>query len=115
MKAVILAGGLGTRLRSEVPDLPKPLAPVGGRPFLAWKLDALDEAGFSEVVMSVGYRAQAIVDAFGEKYGKLALRYVAEDAPLGTGGALQKALASFRTDEPVWAMNGDTFVALDYP
>jgi D-glycero-alpha-D-manno-heptose 1-phosphate guanylyltransferase len=114
MKAVILAGGLGTRLRAEVPDLPKPLAPVGGRPFLAWKLDALDKAGFSEIALSVGYRAQAIVEAFGDSYGRLKLRYVAEDRPLGTGGALRKALATFPANEPVWAMNGDTFVALDY-
>lgn len=114
MKAVILAGGLGTRLRAEVPDLPKPLAPVGGRPFLAWKLDALDKAGFSEVILSVGYRAQAIVDAFGDTFGRMKLRYATEDTPLGTGGALRKALATFPADEPVWAMNGDTFVALDY-
>jgi D-glycero-alpha-D-manno-heptose 1-phosphate guanylyltransferase len=114
MKAVILAGGLGMRLRSEVPDLPKPLAPVAGKPFLAWKLDALDDAGFSEVLLSVGYRAAAIIDVFGNRYRRMALRYVTEDRPLGTGGALQKALATFEKGEPVWAMNGDTFLTLDY-
>ncbi len=114
MKAVILAGGLGTRLRAEVPDLPKPLAPVGGRPFLAWQLDALAAAGLSEVILSVGYRAKAINGALGNQHGSLSLSYIMEETPLGTGGALRRAFERIPLGEPVWAMNGDTFVELDY-
>lgn len=68
MQAIVLAGGLGTRLRGVVPDLPKPMAPVAGRPFLAWVLDALVDAGFERVVLAVGYRHQAIRDHFGVAY-----------------------------------------------
>jgi D-glycero-alpha-D-manno-heptose 1-phosphate guanylyltransferase len=68
MQAVILAGGLGTRLRSVVPDLPKPMAPVAGRPFLAWVLDRLTDAELESVVLAVGYRHEAIREHFGDDY-----------------------------------------------
>jgi D-glycero-alpha-D-manno-heptose 1-phosphate guanylyltransferase len=115
MRAIVLAGGLGTRLRSEVPDLPKPLAPVAGRPFLAWKLEHLGKAGVSEVILSVGYRREAIMDAFGEHYRGMKILYAVEEIPLGTGGALREALKLCQTrGEPVWVMNGDTFVDVPY-
>lgn len=115
MRAIILAGGLGTRLRSEVPDLPKPLAPVAGRPFLAWKLDHLRNAGVTDVILSVGYRREAIVDVFGDAYRGIRLAYAVEDTPLGTGGALREALKlCVGRNEPVWVMNGDTFVDVPY-
>ena len=68
MQAIVLAGGLGTRLRSVVADLPKPMAPVAGRPFLAWILDRLAQAGFERVVLAVGYRHEAILHHFGRSY-----------------------------------------------
>lgn len=113
MQAIVLAGGLGTRLRGVVPDLPKPMAPVAGRPFLAWVLDRLLEAGFDLAVLAVGYRYEAIRDHFGDAYQGLALRYSVEDAPLGTGGAIRLAGAQAERF-PVFVLNGDTFLDLDY-
>jgi len=113
MQAIVLAGGLGTRLRSVVPDLPKPMAPVAGRPFLSFVLDRLVDAGFSRAVLAVGYRFEAIRDYFGDDYRGLALAYSVESAPLGTGGAIRLA-ADQITHLPVFILNGDTFLALDY-
>lgn len=113
MQAIVLAGGLGTRLRSVVPDLPKPMAPVAGRPFLAWILDRLVEAGFDRVVLAVGYRHDAIRDHFGQAYRGLPLRYSVEDRPLGTGGAVRLARNQIDADA-VFVLNGDTYVDVDY-
>ena len=113
MEAIVLAGGLGTRLRSVVADLPKPMAPVAGRPFLAILLDQLSEAGFTRVVLSVGYRHEAIVDHFGSRYRGLQLEYAVETRPLGTGGAMRLALRQVASPA-VFVVNGDTFLQLDY-
>lgn len=113
MQAIVLAGGLGTRLRSVVADLPKPMAPVAGRPFLAWILDRLVQAGFQRVVLAVGYRHAAIEQHFGTAYRGIALHYSVEDQPLGTGGALRLA-ADHVSRWPVFVLNGDTFLELDY-
>jgi D-glycero-alpha-D-manno-heptose 1-phosphate guanylyltransferase len=113
MQAIILAGGLGTRLRTVVPDLPKPMAPVAGRPFLGWVLDALADAGFSRTVLAVGYRHEAIRDYLGTAWRGLDLAYSVEDSPLGTGGAMRLALDQVG-ESPVFVLNGDTYVDLDY-
>lgn len=113
MQAIVLAGGLGTRLRSVVPDLPKPMAPVAGRPFLTHVLDALAAAGFEAAVLAVGYRHEVIRGHFGERYRDLALRYSVEANPLGTGGAIRLALDQVAAD-PVFVLNGDTWLDLDY-
>jgi len=113
MEAVILAGGLGTRLRSVVTDLPKPMAPVAGQPFLAILLDRLVDAGFASAVLSVGYRHETIVDFFGDQYRRMPLHYAVESAPLGTGGAIRLALQQTSAAE-VFVVNGDTFLELDY-
>ena len=113
MQAIVLAGGLGTRLRGVVPDLPKPMAPVAGRPFLAWILDRLVDAGFERAVLAVGYRHEAIRDHFGDRFGALALHYSVEDRPLGTGGALRLAAENL-SSLPAFVLNGDTFLELDY-
>lgn len=107
--AVILAGGLGTRLRSAVPDLPKPMAPVAGRPFLAHQLDHWIAQGVRHFVLSVGYRHEAISGFFGRHYRGAALDYVVETTPLGTGGALLLAVAQLPHDEPALLLNGDTY------
>jgi NDP-sugar pyrophosphorylase family protein len=113
MQAIVLAGGLGTRLRSVVADLPKPMAPVAGRPFLAWILDRLAQAGFGRVVLAVGYRHEIIEQHFGAAYRGIDLHYSVEAQPLGTGGALR--LAADHVDRwPVFVLNGDTFLELDY-
>ncbi len=89
--AAILAGGLGTRLRPVVPDRPKVLADVRGRPFLAYLLDNLVVQGVREVVLCTGYLGEQIRKAFGETWGPLRLWYSQEEAPLGTAGALRLA------------------------
>lgn len=111
--AIILAGGLGTRLRSAVPDLPKPMAPIAGRPFLAHQLDHWIAQGVQQFVLSVGYRFEAIVDHFGDRYRDAHIRYAIERTPLGTGGALQLAVRELdgwtTTDERFLLLNGDTY------
>lgn len=108
----MLAGGLGTRLRAVVPDLPKPMAPVAGRPFLEILLSSLARQGVDHVVLSVGHRASQVVDHFGAAYDGMEIDYAVEDAPLGTGGAVRLALSRCR-GEPVLVLNGDTFLELD--
>ena len=113
MQAIVLAGGLGTRLRGVVPDLPKPLAPVNGRPFLAIVLRQLRAQGFDSVVLSVGYRHELIRQAFGDHFGALALVYVVEDRPLGTGGAIRLA-ARACSEADVFVLNGDSYADVDF-
>jgi D-glycero-alpha-D-manno-heptose 1-phosphate guanylyltransferase len=112
-EAIVLAGGLGTRLQSVVPDLPKSMAPVAGRPFLTYLLQFLEANGLRRIVLAVGHKNQAIRDFFGSSYGKLKLVYSIEDEPLGTGGALQRALPVIEGPF-AFVMNGDTFLRLDY-
>lgn len=111
--AVILAGGLGTRLRSAVPDLPKPMAPISGRPFLEHQLDYWIKQGVSHFVLSVGYRHEVIVDHFGDRYKGAKLDYVIEETPLGTGGGLLLAAEKVGKDDPFLLLNGDTYFAVD--
>ena len=113
MEAIVLAGGLGTRLRGVVDDVPKPMAPVQGRPFLALVLDQLVAAGFTAAIFAAGYRHEAIRGYFGEDYRGLALRYSVEREPLGTGGAIR--LACEQAEAPdVFVLNGDTYLELDF-
>lgn len=112
MQAIVLAGGLGTRLQSRVADLPKSLAPVAGRPFLEFLLDWLDEARCQRVVLATGHLSGMIESHFGTKYRGLALSYSRERTPLGTGGAVVQAMGEL-PDEPTLVMNGDTWFGLD--
>jgi D-glycero-alpha-D-manno-heptose 1-phosphate guanylyltransferase len=113
MEAIVLAGGLGTRLRGVVDDVPKPMAPVQGRPFLALVLDQLVDAGFKTVIIAAGYRHEAIRSYFGADYRDLALRYSVEHEPLGTGGAIRLACAQADARD-VFVLNGDTYLELDF-
>lgn len=113
MEAIILAGGLGTRLKSVVAELPKAMAPIGDRPFLELLLDALADAGFGSVILAVGYRYEAIRAHFGKRYRALRLDYSVETTPLGTGGAIRLALGR-ATSAPIFVLNGDTYVQLDF-
>ena len=112
MRAVVLAGGLGTRLRPAVPDLPKPMAPVAGRPFLEWVLEPLARAGFERVVLAVGYRHEMVSAHFGNRWRGLTLAYSVEPQALGTGGALRLA-AGRSPGRPLMVLNGDTFLEMD--
>jgi len=112
MEAIILAGGLGTRLRDAVPDVPKPMAPIEGRPFLEILLNSLAHKGFSKVVLSVGYMAEKISNHFGSNFGSLEIKYVVDEFPLGTGGATRLAADSCSQDH-VFVFNGDTYLDLE--
>jgi D-glycero-alpha-D-manno-heptose 1-phosphate guanylyltransferase len=111
--AIILAGGMGIRLRSAVPDLPKPMAPIGGRPFLEYQLDYWIAQGVSRFVLSVGYRYEVIVDYFGNSYKDVELDYVIEQMPLGTGGGLLLAAKKVGNDASFLLLNGDTYFSVD--
>lgn len=113
VEAIVLAGGLGTRLRSAVPDLPKPLAPVAGRPFLAIVLETLSRSGFTSAVLSVGFRHDLIRAEFGDSFAGLSIRYSVEDTPLGTGGAIRMS-ARGCVGADVFILNGDSYVDADY-
>lgn len=112
-EAIVLAGGLGTRLRDEVGDVPKPLAPVAGRPFLAWLLDELARRGLRRVALATGYRGEQIEAALGRVWQGMLLEYSREPAPLGTGGAIALAMQRIAGDA-CFVLNGDTWVELDY-
>lgn len=112
MEAVILAGGLGTRLRPCVENLPKPLAPVGGRPFIEYILDYLYNNGVCRSVISTGYMSEAIESSVGSAYRGMTVRYSREENPFGTGGAIKKSL-SLCSDESIVVVNGDTFFDVD--
>lgn len=111
-EAVILAGGLGTRLRSVLPDRPKPLAIVAGRPFLAWSLDLVAAAGVRRAVICTGYLAQMVEDELGRRHGSLELCYSREETPRGTGGAILDALPH-TSSSTILALNGDSLCLAD--
>jgi len=113
MEAIILAGGLGTRLRKVLPDLPKPMAPIQGRPFLEFILTHLSINGFQHVILSLGYRAEKIRDFFGASFREMKLSYVIENSPLGTGGGMRLAIQK-SIENHVYVFNGDTFLDLDF-
>lgn len=115
MQAIILAGGFGTRLQAVVKDVPKPLADIGGKPFLAYLLRNLQNQGFKKIVISVGYLADKIIEYFGNSYLGLEIFYAKEDQPLGTGGAILNSLQFIDKNQPIVVLNGDTFLQIDYP
>lgn len=110
--AVILAGGLGERLRPVVKDRPKPLALVNGRPFISYLLDQLAEAGLTRVVLCTGYMGEQIKDYLGQHWRSLQLLYSQESTPLGTAGALRLACPHI-SSETVLVMNGDSYCDLN--
>lgn len=110
--ATVLAGGLGTRLRDVVADRPKVLAEVRGRPFLAYILDQLVEAGLRRVVLCTGYLGDQVEAIYGHSYRNLTLLYSREPSPLGTGGALRRAMDLFASDSML-VLNGDSFCDAD--
>ncbi len=111
-QAIILAGGKGTRLQSVVRDVPKVMAEVAGKPFLTYILDELVRFNVTDVVLSVGYKHETIMDYFKERYRSLKLTYAIESSPLGTGGGIKYA-SGFLSDEPFLLINGDTLYKMD--
>jgi len=108
MEAIILAGGFGTRLSKVVSDVPKPMAPINERPFLEYLLDDLSDKGINRVILAVGYKKEIIKNHFQERYKNIEIIYSDEDIPLGTGGAIKKALTLSKTED-IFIVNGDTF------
>jgi NDP-sugar pyrophosphorylase family protein len=109
LRAFVLCGGLGTRLRSVLSDRPKSMALIGAVPFLQLLLQELKSQGVREVILGTGYRAEQIEAFFGDgKNLGLRLQYSCEDQPLGTGGALK--LAEELLGDPVLVLNGDSYV-----
>ncbi len=109
--AIILAGGLGTRLEKTVPNLPKPMAPIRGRPFLEYQMDYWIGQGVTQFILSVGYLRQTIIDYFGAGYHGASINYAVEEIPLGTGGGLMMAAQGLA--EPFLLINGDTFIEVN--
>lgn len=112
IEAIVLAGGFGTRLRSVVSDVPKPMAPIGDKPFLAYLLNELSRKGVNRVILSVGYKAEIIIKYFGSSYEGMDIEYAVEQEPLGTGGAVQLAMKSC-TQDHIYIFNGDSYVNID--
>jgi D-glycero-alpha-D-manno-heptose 1-phosphate guanylyltransferase len=108
IEAIVLAGGQGTRLRVIVGDLPKPMADIAGRPFLWWLMTRLKQQGVGRVILSVGYKSDAIQDYFGTAFDGMEISYAIEKEPLGTGGAMKYALEK-ATVPQVIVLNGDSY------
>ncbi|EQB5881343.1 D-glycero-D-manno-heptose 1-phosphate guanosyltransferase [Campylobacter coli] len=111
MQAIVLAGGLGTRLRSVVQDLPKPMAPINGKPFLAFVLEYLKKQGITEVILSVSFKYELIQEYFEDEFDGIKIRYNIEKELLGTGGAIKDALKLVKNE--AYVVNGDTFFDID--
>jgi len=109
--AIILAGGLGTRLRSVVQDLPKPMAAINGKPFLHYLFLYLTRQHIQEAILCVGYKSNAIESYFGDKYLDVKITYSREEEPLGTGGAIQQAFKQVKSK--AFVLNGDTFFDIE--
>ncbi len=111
MQALILAGGEGTRLRPLTSSVPKPVLPLANRPFISYMLDWLESHGIDDVVMSCGFLASEVRSVLGDSDGKARIRYVDEDTPLGTAGAVKHA--EDLLDERFAVLNGDILADFD--
>lgn len=108
MEAIVLAGGLGTRLQSVITDMPKPMAPIGDYSFLFYILKWLEKNEITRVILSVGYKWESIQKEFGENFNSMDLVYSIEDSPLGTGGAIALAMKKLLENQ-FFIINGDTY------
>lgn len=110
ISAIILAGGLGTRLQAVVSEVPKPLAPIGSKPFLEYLMDYWIKQGVNHIILSVGYRADQIISHFGNSYRNIPVEYSVESEPLGTGGGLLLATEKLPPGQSHFLLlNGDTY------
>ena len=109
--AIILAGGLGTRLREVAPNTPKPMVTINGRPFLEYQMDYWINQGITRFILSVGYLKDLIISHFGDSFNGASIEYVVESNPLGTGGGM--LLAAKNIKEIFIVLNGDTYIEVD--
>ena len=113
LEAIILAGGLGTRLRPVVSDVPKPMAPVADKPFLYHLIQYVIKQGVTRVILSIGYKGDVIIDYFNHNPCGIEISFAFETEPLGTGGAIVNGMQKCHGDS-ILVLNGDTFFAMDY-
>lgn len=113
MEVIILSGGLGTRLNGVIKDIPKVMAPINNKPFLEYILDDLNQQKINKVVLATGYKKKYIKDYFGKYYKNILIEYSEEEYPLGTGGAIRKALTKTTADDVI-VMNGDIYTKLNF-
>ncbi len=111
-EVIILAGGLGTRLKEAVNDVPKPMAPIGNLPFLAYLIKYLKKFPINRIVLAVGHKHESISSYFRNNYQGMEIEYAIENEPLGTGGAIANAL-KYTKSNTVFLLNGDTFFKVD--
>jgi D-glycero-alpha-D-manno-heptose 1-phosphate guanylyltransferase len=111
-QVIILAGGLGTRLRPVISDIPKCMAPVGGKPFLHYLIEFYKKNGITDFILSVGYLHEVIEEFLSENFGDLNYKISLEKEPLGTGGAIQLACKQ-TSEQNLLVCNGDTFYKVD--
>ncbi|MBC7827190.1 MAG: nucleotidyltransferase family protein [Chitinophagaceae bacterium] len=107
-EAIVLAGGLGTRLRSVVPDLPKCMAAVAGKPFLYYVIVYFQKQGIEKFILSLGYKHEIIEEYIAKEFGNKNFIFSVENEPLGTGGAIRTG-CNHSTEKTVLVLNGDTF------
>src|SRR5437879_39499 len=107
MEAIILAGGLGTRLQGVIGAYPKCMAPVNGRPFLSFLFDYINQQKVTRVILSLGYKHRVITDWLETQDLHFELDYITEKEPLGTGGGILAAMEEAVTDDVI-VLNGDT-------
>lgn len=112
--ALILAGGLGRRLRSVVNDRQKVVAEIEGRPFLSYLLEQIEAAGVGKAVLCTGYGYEQVREQIGQKWGRVQIEYSQESFAMGTAGALRHALSKADSD-PILIMNGDSYFEVDLP
>lgn len=110
--AIILAGGLGTRLQSVVADVPKCMAPIKGIPFINYVITHLQKNGIKQFVFSLGYKSEIIIDHLDKNYPHISKTYVVEKEQLGTGGAITEA-CKYVSEKNVVIVNGDTLFNID--
>jgi D-glycero-alpha-D-manno-heptose 1-phosphate guanylyltransferase len=113
MEAIILAGGFGTRLQTVVSDVPKPMAPILSKPFLAWQMDFFISQNISHFILSTHYKSELIENYFKNSYKNISVTYAKEEVAMGTGGAILYAAQKLKTKNPFLVLNGDTFFKID--
>ena len=113
MQAIILVGGLGLRLKSCLDNIPKALAEINGKPFLFWMFDYLKKQGITKIILATGHMSNKIESLIGNNWDGIEIIYSIESKPLGTGGAIKKALAQIDPKKGVFVFNGDTWLTID--
>ncbi len=111
MQAIILCGGLGTRLKSIIKDIPKPMVPINDKPFLEFIFEYLKKQGIKEVILAVSYKYEVIQEYFKDEFLGIKIKYSIEKEPLGTGGAIKEALKFIKNE--AYVLNGDTIFDID--